>query len=295
MCCPFEQPKVKTMGLNLLRYLRPALCSLALLLAAQAAQAGLMLYPTRIVLERHQRAAQVELTNNGTTPETYRINIVNRRMGENGEFSAIQTPAPDEKFAKPLLRYSPRQVTIKPGDSQILRILVRKPANLAPGEYRSHLQFDRVADVESVSSVEQAHKQTDTGIGLKITALIGASIPVIVRQGETQAVATLSDLALALPVPKANDPVLTFQIHRSGNRSVFGDLTVHFTPTGGQPLELAKAGGLAVYVPNPMRRVRMQLALPQGAALAGGTLSLSFRERADVGGGLIAEASLALP
>jgi P pilus assembly chaperone PapD len=275
--------------------MRPLWCSLALLLAAQAAQAGLMLYPTRIVLDKHQRAAQVELTNNGTTPETYRINIVNRRMGENGELTAIQTPGPGEQFAEPLLRYSPRQVTIKPGDSQIVRILVRKPADLASGEYRSHLQFDRVPEVQDISSVEQAGQKTETAIGLKITALIGASIPVIVRQGETQASATLSDLALTWPTPTTTGTALTFQINRSGNRSVYGDLTVHFTPTGGQPLELAKAGGLAVYVPNPMRRVRMNLALPPGIAMVHGTLSLSFRERVDAGGRPIAEASLMLP
>ena len=284
-----------TMAFDFWQRMRSVLCALAMLGAAQAAHAGLMLYPTRIVLEKHQRAAQVELTNSGTTPETYRVNLVNRRMGENGEFIAIQEAGPGEKFAEPLLRYSPRQVTLKPGESQIVRLLVRKPADLAAGEYRSHLQFDRVADVEDLSSVDQAGKAAETAIGLKITALIGASIPVIILQGETQASATLTDLALAWPAQAVGGPALTYQIKRSGNRSVYGDLTAYFTPQGGQPLELAKAGGLAVYAPNAMRRVRMDLVLPPGRRLEAGVLSLQFRERADAGGRLISEARLTMP
>ena len=276
---------------------RTALATLALALAAPLALADMSLYPTRIVLEKNQRAAQVELMNNGTAPETYRINLVNRRMGEMGEFIALEAPGPGDQFADPLLRYSPKQVTVQPGSSQTVRILVRKPADLAPGEYRSHLQFDRVADAAGASSVEQASTPGDKGIGVVITALVGASIPVIVRQGDTQASATLSDLTLLPAAGGAGDasPALSFVINRSGNRSLYGDLTVRFTPKGGQPVELAKAGALAVYVPNALRRARMALQVPTGTTLAGGTLNLSYRERAEAGGKMMAEASLSLP
>lgn len=271
-----------------------AALALALALAAPLALADLSLFPTRIVLEKNQRAAQVELMNNGTAPETYRINLVNRRMGETGEFIALEAPGPGDQFADPLLRYSPKQVTVQPGSSQTVRILLRKPADLAPGEYRSHLQFDRVADAVGASSIEQAGKPGDKEIGVVITALVGASIPVIVRQGETQASVTLSDLAL-LPATGDAGPALGFVINRSGNRSVYGDLNVTFTPKGGKPVDLAKAGALAVYVPNALRRARMVLQVPPGTALAGGTLNLNYRERAEAGGKMMAEGSLTLP
>ena len=271
---------------------RPVPAALALCLAAPLALADLALFPTRIVLENNQRAAQVELMNSGTAPETYRINLVNRSMGEAGEFLPLDAPGPGDLFADPLLRYSPRQVTVQPGSSQTVRILVRKPAKLAAGEYRSHLQFDRVADSVGATSIEQAGQSDGKSIGVVITALVGASIPVIVRHGETQMSVTLSELAL-LPAVGDAGPALSFQINRSGNRSVYGDLSVRFMPQGGAPVELAKAGALAVYVPNPLRRARMQLLA--GTALAGGSLSLQYRERAEAGGKLLAEASLPLP
>jgi len=273
---------------------RSTLAALALCLAAPLALADLALFPTRVVLEKNQRAAQVELMNNGTVPETYRINLVNRRMNETGEFISMDSPGPGDLFADPLLRYSPRQVTVQPGSSQTVRILLRKPADLAPGEYRSHLQFDRVADAAGSNSIEQASNSGDKAIGVVMTALVGASIPVIVRHGDTQASTTLSELAL-VPATGEAGPVLSFQINRTGTSSVYGDLNVTFTPKGGKPVELAKAGALAVYAPNALRRARMPLQAPLGTTLAAGTLELSYRERAEAGGKVMAEASLALP
>jgi len=131
-------------------------------------------------------------------------------------------------------------------------------------------------------------------IGIVLNALVGASIPVIVRHDETQAGVALASLALQPPAAGAQ-PSLVFQIEREGNRSVYGDLSVTFTPAGGAPVAVAKAAGVAVYVPNPLRRASMPLQWPPGAVLAGGSLQLVYRERAEAGGKVMAEARLALP
>lgn len=261
------------------------------------AKADLMLFPTRVVFEGDQRSAQVELVNQGKTPETYRISVVNRRMGESGEFLVITEPGPGEQFAEAMLRYSPRQVTIPAGSSQTVRILLRKPADLAPGEYRSHLQFDRVADASGSNSVEQLGQDKAGGVGVVLSALVGASIPVIVRHGDTQAKVSLDKLAWQ-PAASHEDnspPAIAFDIHRDGNRSVYGDLSVSFTPKVGIPIELAKASGVAVYTPNGLRHARIPLSLPDGTVLGGGVVRVSYRERAESGGKLLAESTLAMP
>ena len=278
------------------RFPGPVLSSIlgAALLWVLPAHAELSLFPTRIVLERNQRAAQVELMNRGTAAETYRIGLVNRRMTVDGDIVVAEAPQPDERFADEMLRYSPRQVTIPPGQSQVVRILLRKPADLPDGEYRSHLQFDRVEDTSAATSVEAVGSAPAQGIGVVIRTLVGASIPVIVRHGATQVRVTLSELALesraGIPAP-----LLALQLQRQGNRSVYGDLSVSFTPAGGKAVELAKAGGVAVYVPNASRRARLPLELPKGLALSDGVLQVSYRERPEAGGALLAEAQLRLP
>jgi hypothetical protein len=264
---------------------------LGTVLLAPQARADLMLYPTRLVFEKNQRAAQIELINNGSEPATYRLSLVNRRMSETGEFLPVVTPAPGELFAEPMLRFSPRQVTLQPGTSQTVRVMLRKPAELADGEYRSHLQFDKLADTQGSNSVE-TQADAGAGIGVVLTALVGASVPVIVRHGATAASVTLSNLELQ-GAPGA--PVLAMQFARRGNASVYGDLSVTFTPQGGAAQQIGKMAGIAVYAPNATRHAKLPLQPPPALALARGTLAVTYRERADAGGAVLAQANLALP
>jgi P pilus assembly chaperone PapD len=261
------------------------------LMLAPPAMADLMLHPTRLVFEKNQRAAQIDLINNGTESATYRINLINRRMTEDGNLVAITEPGPGEQFSDSMLVFSPRQVTLAPGTSQTVRVMVRRPAGLAPGEYRSHLHFEKLPEPSAATSVE-GQGQTQ-GIGIVLNVLVGASIPVIVREGDTNATVALSHLALQNGAD--GRPALALDLDRSGNRSVYGDLAVSFTPAGGAEAEVARAGGLAVYTPNPKRHAVVLLAPPAGAALKHGTLHVTYRERPDAGGKLLAEASLALP
>lgn len=269
------------------------LAAIALFVPA-VVHADLMLYPTRVVMTGNQRSAQVEIINRGTGSETYRINLVNRRMSETGEIVDAAEPQDGEQFANTMLVYTPRQVTLQPGESQTVRISVRKPAGLADGEYRSHLQFDRVADATGAADLESIARPEAGQVAIVLQALIGASIPVIVRHGQTSASVTLSELEV---VPATGDakPLLAFTFNRVGNQSVYGDVLAIYTPAGGKPVEVGKVNGIAVYVPNAKRIARIPLTLPEGAALKGGSIRLTFSERPDAGGKLLAEASVAVP
>ena len=262
----------------------------AIALVPQLALADLMLYPTRVVLERNQRTAQVDLINNGNEPATYRISLVNQRMGEDGQFLAVDTALlPGELFANDMVQFSPRQVTLQPGTSQTVRVMVRKPADLAGGEYRSHLHFEKMPEARGPTSIEAGK---DKQIGIVLTALVGASIPVIVRHEVAPASVSLSHLEL---VKNGAAPMLALQFDRTGNSSVYGDLAVVFTPQGGAEQAIGRAAGIAVYNPNPLRRAKMMLQLAPGVVLARGALRVTYRERPEAGGALLAEGTLALP
>jgi P pilus assembly chaperone PapD len=286
-------PSIPMGGLHQsLRTLLTSLLAWLLLVLALPAHADLMLYPTRIVFEKNQRASQIELINNGSKPATYRISLVNRRMTEDGKFESADTAAPGERFAADMLRFSPRQITLEPGTAQTVRVMLRKPAELPEGEYRSHLQFEKLPDVEGDASIENQGK-ADKGIGIVLNALVGASVPVIVRHGATSANVGLGHLALQKD--DARHPLLTLQFEREGSSSVYGDLSVIFTPRGGKPQTLAEVGGIAVYTPNRIRQATLPLQLPAGLVLAHGTLEVSYRERPEAGGKLLAQANLDLP
>jgi len=59
---------------------------------------------------------------------------------------------------------------------------------------------DRLPEANGSTSIETQGRPADSEIGATLTALIGATIPVIVRHGETTASVTLSGLELLKPV-----------------------------------------------------------------------------------------------
>jgi P pilus assembly chaperone PapD len=247
--------------------------------------------PTRVVLEGRVRTAEIALVNKGNASATYRISIVHMRMDENGGMKEIETPAPGEQFADDLVRYAPREVTLAPGVSQTVRIQVRKPENLAPGEYRSHLLFRAVPPAEAPS--------TATGeMRVQLRPVFGVSIPLIVRHGDLTGAAKLAGLEL-VPVksgdPAGAKPSLRVRIDRSGNASVFGNLTVTFVPAAGGKLTVVGiVNGLAVYTPNAYRTVEISLNVPPGMELRHGSLRVRYG-KSETAADVLAEAALALP
>lgn len=217
---------------------------------------GLLVAPTRVVLEGRQRTAEITLLNTGLAPSTYRIGFVQMRMRADGSFEEILTPGEGDRFADHLVRYSPRQVVLAPHVPQTIRILLRKPAGLPSGEYRSHLLFRGVP----AAGAEGGPRETaaPAGLNIQLTPIYGISIPVIIRHGDTSATATLSDLGLRAD-SLTGEPTLRFAIQRQGNRSLFGDITVTRDVPGGGRQVVAVMKGVAVYVPNAVRHLTVPL------------------------------------
>ncbi len=218
------------------------------------------------------------------------------RMAEDGGFKDIDEPAPGEQFADRLIRYAPRQVVLAPGDSQAVRLLVRKPRGLEPGEYRSHLLLRAIPSQNIGKSVEEPSSD-DTGISVVLIPIYGVTIPVIVRHGDLTAKVSLTDLALVTAGGQGEGDRLSFRINRDGNRSVLGDLTVTYFPNGGKADELvvARVTRLAVYTPNASRTVIMPLRFPDGVTLGRGRLHVAFRKIPKNGGALLGEAEIGVP
>lgn len=264
---------------------------------ARGQSAGdLVVSPTRIIFEGRTRTAQISLLNRGSAAATYRISLVNMRMTENGGFKEIDEPTAGEQFADRLIRYAPRQVVLAPGDSQAVRLLLRKPRGLEAGEYRSHLLLRAIPTQNIGKSVEEP-STTDSGIRIRLIPIYGVTIPVIVRHGDLAAKVSLTELALVPAGGQGEGDRLSFRINRGGNRSVFGDLTVTYFPNGRKAGELvvAQITRLAVYTPNPSRTVIMSLRFPDGVTLGRGRLHVAFREVPKKGGALLGEAEIGVP
>lgn len=249
---------------------------------------------TRVVFEGRKRSEELLMFNRGTVKGLYRIFFKNVRAREDGSYEDISQPDPGQRFADRLVRYSPRRVVLEPGQSQSVRLLVRKPRDLAPGEYRSHLVFQAVPPPTQADNVE-AQDVEEGNISIRLVAQFGISIPVIVRHGDLSAGVEISEMALDARSSSDGRPVLFFRLNREGDRSVYGDIAVTFLAPDGAEVQVGLIRGIAVLTPNKRRTTRLRLAPPEGLELKGGTLRLVYRERPDAGGEVLAEAEIAVP
>lgn len=249
----------------------------------------LVVSPTRVVLEGRTRSAQLGLVNKGSTTATYRITVVNMHMDENGAIKEVAKPVDGQQFADDLFRYSPRQVTLEPGASQAIRLLLRKPKDLADGEYRSHMMMRAVPDLSG-----QSVENTGNSAAVRLIPVFGIAVPIIVRHGKVEYAMSLSDLSFVPPSEQEPLPKVRFKLNRTGNRSSYGDLTATLS-AGGKDYVVSQIFRLAVYTPNDSRTVEMALRVPEGVKLSGNALKVEYKEIADEGGKLLAEGTTVLP
>lgn len=258
------------------------------------AHAQLLLSPTRIIFEGATRAAQVDVVNTTSQRAVYRLSLVNRRMTERGENVAVDAPLPGERFLGDMVRFSPRQLILEPGASQVVRLSLRKPPGLEAGEYRSHLHIERVSEGSDATSVDAASGGAAAqGLQIRLTALVGAMIPVIVREGAPDVTLGVRDLSLRTGA--AGEPVLSLALTRQGNRSAYGDVVVsHLVSPAAAAVEVARLSGIAVYVPNEALYLRVSLQAPPGTALDKGKLRVSYQLKPEDGSRVLASSELEL-
>lgn len=256
------------------------------------AAAQLMVTPTRVVFDSKSRNAQVTVINTGNSSGTYRIGLVNKRMTRDGGFEDIKEPREGEQFADKLIRYSPRQVVLEPGKSQIVRFSLRKPRDLKAGEYRSHILFKAVPE-DAGTDINKAVESDKITINLR--AIVSISIPVIVRHGDTSASVAFSSVTYQ-PAEKKNEPdKLVMELERSGNQSIYGDLLTEFVQEGGTSTVLGQVSGVAVYSPNKQRVFKMPLNIPANMDLKKGIIKVYYRSPPDKGNKVLAQTQLKLP
>jgi P pilus assembly chaperone PapD len=245
---------------------------------AQAA-GDLLVAPTRVVLDS-RRGAEVILNNIGSEEATYRISLELRRMNENGKLDdvALESANATEKAALELIRFAPRRVTLPPNQPQSIRVGLQPNETLPDGEYRAHMLFRAIPKTPKATAAE------DPGNGLKINLIpvYGVTIPIIIRKGELKVTAAMANASIA----RDNEgQTLQFDLVRSGDRSVFGEVRVT-KPGVAEPLLVAK--GIAVYPEIGARQVSLPLDTAAVAKMQGEVV-ISYYEAPEAGGGLIAQ------
>jgi len=207
-----------------------------------SAYANLMIAPQRIVLEERERSASVNLINTANKRTTYRLHWVQKKQSSNGQYIDLPANSNEVPNASSMLRFSPRQVTLAPGEKQTVRIAVRRHKNMAHGEYRSHLLFQALPN-------EDEETANAKGAKIKINLLLGFAIPVIIRQGKLSGTAKVSSVEITKTIQQGKafyGALIT--LNRSGPHTTYGTLKVLWKPGLGSRYEqVAILNNVALY------------------------------------------------
>jgi P pilus assembly chaperone PapD len=265
------------------RMARLALVAPALLIApsAQAGVGDLLVAPTRVVLNG-SRGTEIILNNIGDDVATYRVSAELRRMTPEGKLVDVESPNDKEKAAQEMILFAPRKVTLPPNQPQAIRLSARAPEGLPDGEYRVHMLFRAIPAPQPAA----AQKATQ-GLSFQLRPIYGVTIPVIVRLGNLEAKAALSNVRR---VTDDGKPAIALDISRSGDRSTFGEIRVL---KAGVDKPIALVAGIAVYPEIGQRSVIIPID-PALAANASGQVTVQYVEPTDTGPVTIAETSAVL-
>ena len=271
----------------LTRKIAPAVLAAALLTGvptpAGAGVGDLLVAPTRIILDG-RKGTEIVLNNIGDEPATYRISVEFRRMTPDGNLEDVSAPTPQEQAAADMIIYAPRRVTLPPNEPQSIRIAARPPQGLPDGEYRIHLLFRAVPPANPVAVTPADQPK---GLQFQLTPIYGVTIPVIVRLGNLQATAGISNVALHKSDGK---PTIDLDLTRSGSRSTFGEVRVLKAGVK-DPIAIQK--GVAVYTEIATRH----LSIPVDDAYKGeitGPVTVQYIETYQDGNEKLAETQAVL-
>jgi ABC-type uncharacterized transport system YnjBCD substrate-binding protein len=133
-----------------------------------------------------------------------------------------------------------------------------------------------------------ASEAVPNGVQIQLIPIYGVTIPLIIRKGNLQATTAIAHPRMA---NENGQPVLEFDMSRTGSKSVYGNVFIRKSGTS-EPIWAAK--GIAIYPEADKRLVTLPIS-PEAAAQMSGPVTISYNEPAELGGGQIAEVKANLP
>lgn len=254
---------------------------MTLALVVSPAQA-LSFFPERIVLDDQQRSAVLRIVNKDDVPRSYTITWRRMRMTPDRGLRPVADGerADDLKPARDHVLFAPRKAVVPPNSTQAVRLLARVPADLAPGEYRSHLM------------ITEAPRETNMGAGtggddgggvrMQIKVVPRTTLPVILRHGDPEARVSVESMRVRR---SGTGPRLDVTLGRTGDRSVYARARVEWEAPDGTRHEVFGPATVAIYPEIDRRSFSHPLDLPAGRSLDAGTLHYVLEGHRSGGGG----------
>ncbi|MBQ4831898.1 molecular chaperone [Pseudoalteromonas sp. MMG010] len=183
--------------------------------------ANLLISPTRVAFDERQRVEKIILINDSKQHQTYRLQWQEKIAKPEGGFYTLDDTMTNPKALSSMIRVSPSQVSLAPGERQIVKLALRKPKGLVAQEYRSHLLFRALPNDTSSSK--------ELNAGVNVNFILSYSIPIILRQGKLERPKVgIEDIKLVKA--ETNDvSSIRLTMSQTGQYSSFGSIEAFYT------------------------------------------------------------------
>ena len=217
-------------------------CLLALMLVCgvNSAFANLLITPTILVFDGQDRFANITLVNNGKKTFSYEMKWVNYNVKEDGSGYTLEDDykVTDRLDISEYMALSPRRVTLKPGESQKLRIALRRPPNLSSErDYRVHLRFSVIGVQDKLSDVF-LHKNAAPGEKARASASVNVqvnyTIPIVIRTAKWNGEASVGQISMSRDPGNGRLSVAVPVLKDSPGRSLLSYLKIYDVVDGKQ-------------------------------------------------------------
>jgi len=201
------------------------LLSLCLSESTAADGAGLLISAHELIFDRDTRSHSLHLNNRGNRTGVYTLSWVDHTMTKEGRLFIWKDPSQSPWSLQPYIRFSPRRVTLRPGESQRIRVALKSNrSEYEGGELFSHLNILTLnSNLEETKPPTKSTQEAATGIEIKTRSAI--NIPIVWRKTSDKPKAKIT-----IESKTANS--LTLKIQRIGQASNRGFLHVIHTLQG---------------------------------------------------------------
>lgn len=211
------------------------------------AVANLLITPLQVVIEGRERSTEIVLVNPSENTNTYRLGWVQLKQvqGPGGYIKSTEEERAAIQDLEDFAVFSPRQVTLAPNEKQVVRVGIRRPAELADGEYMSHLRFEIVPELSQRKNNLPPPSENNTRFGVQMHA--SYSIPVIYRSGEYDAKFNIGQPSFSIN-EKSKRIVVNLPITREGIHGTVGQINIYHIPSsGGEQKLIAQQGNANIF------------------------------------------------
>lgn len=228
----------------------------------QPAAANINITPRRVIFDATKRTEAVYVFNQGTTPVTVDVALVDNAMLPSGEIVPLSRLAErgseavgaKVRSAKPFVLAAPSRLILPPGQGRTVRVRATLADSSTTAEYRTHLTVTTVPPADTGLTAEQAAAAEKGELVLRIQSVFGISIPLIVRGGTPDATGGIGAIT---PATTREGPALAVTLQRKGTTSLYGNLELR---TAKEVVGVAR--GIAVYPEADERQAVVPLLRP---------------------------------